>query len=448
MKKTLILLALLLTCGIARADSLAGIPTTNSLHATTNYLVGVNGTGASNLEWLISPSNILSILNTVILPRTNLSTTRLEGAVTAGSAVSVASLTSTGAVSVGMGVSTNVAQVNLYETNRSKFWRLQGPDALTNDFIVIPPTNHPTAGQVLSVRAYSGNTVSLTYSNDANSGSLTVKTNGVTLGTESTLNLVAGSGVTLTGLTGTGSNQVTIAASGGSSSFDADYPNEPTILGGVARGQFYSKGADSGAFESLGFHPGTAGTVAHSGPTSANSKHVLLTTSTTSNNNAQVNASSGSLWSNKTNYMRAYVKLTNVTECKFWVGFSDSPTGAAMADHAPSGRFGAAFRLFSSGSSNETVFQAVTFSNAVTRTTDTGITAAADTGYLFEVLERADACFFYINGSPVATNLANTVTLPFFSSVAQIPFVSIYAGGDTTSKGIRVANVYHKGKLP
>lgn len=95
---------------------------------------------------------------------------RLDGAVTAGSTVSVGSLTSTGAVSVGMGVSTNVAQINLYETNRTRFWRLQGPDALTNDFIVIPPTNHPTAGQVMSVRAYAGNTVSLTWSNDASGG--------------------------------------------------------------------------------------------------------------------------------------------------------------------------------------------------------------------------------------------------------------------------------------
>jgi len=49
-------------------------------------------------------------------------------------------------------------------------------------------------------------------------GTLTVKTNGVTLGSESTLNLVAGANVTLTGITGTGSNQVTIAASGGGAS--------------------------------------------------------------------------------------------------------------------------------------------------------------------------------------------------------------------------------------
>lgn len=60
-------------------------------------------------------------------------------------------------------VSTNVAQLNLFTTNQANFWRLQGPDALTNDFIVVPPTNHPTAGQVMAVQAYSGKTVNLTW---------------------------------------------------------------------------------------------------------------------------------------------------------------------------------------------------------------------------------------------------------------------------------------------
>lgn len=61
-KKLLTILALVLCVLGARADLLTGIPITNSIHATTNYLVVVNGAGVANSEWLISPSNLVNVL--------------------------------------------------------------------------------------------------------------------------------------------------------------------------------------------------------------------------------------------------------------------------------------------------------------------------------------------------------------------------------------------------
>lgn len=88
MKKILLLLTLAFSAGVARADTLAGIPGTNNMSATASRLVMVDGL----LEWLVAPSNLVAVQNTVILPRTNLGTTRLEGDVTVVSNLNVTTM--------------------------------------------------------------------------------------------------------------------------------------------------------------------------------------------------------------------------------------------------------------------------------------------------------------------------------------------------------------------
>lgn len=144
MKKTLILLALAFSAGVARADTLAGIPGTNSMSATASRLVIIDG----SLEWLISPSNLVAVQNTVLLPRTNLSGLYVQGtAATPG-------------------------QVSLYETNGTFAQIFKAPDALTNNFTFIFPTNHQPAGQTNISWIQSGTTFSGTWVGDnAGSGS-------------------------------------------------------------------------------------------------------------------------------------------------------------------------------------------------------------------------------------------------------------------------------------
>lgn len=124
MKKILLLLTLAFSAGVARADTLAGIPGTNNMSATASKLVMVDGL----LEWLVAPSNLVAVQNTVILPRTNLAATVLDGAlrITSGSPGASKVLTSdadgdaTWEAASGGGSGTNAASMGV--TNFFRFF--------------------------------------------------------------------------------------------------------------------------------------------------------------------------------------------------------------------------------------------------------------------------------------------------------------------------------------
>jgi len=136
-----------LALAMVAASYFGSLTVVSTIHDSTNYLHVVLGNHQASVVRKISPSNLVAVQNTVILPRTNLAGLYIRST-----------------------PATNTAQISLIETNGTFATVLEGPKNLTNNFLINFPTNHPTAGQVLSVQSYAGNTVSLTYSNDATGG--------------------------------------------------------------------------------------------------------------------------------------------------------------------------------------------------------------------------------------------------------------------------------------
>lgn len=130
-----------------------------------------------------------------------------------------------GSMTLGSGLTNTVAgTVDIGPDNPSKVTvAVSGTTFRTNIFaseIASSPT--PSANTVALYAKDKSGTSALYFKNDAGTeteigsgGSLTVKTNDITLGTESILNFKNGANVTITGSTGSGSNVITIASTAG-----------------------------------------------------------------------------------------------------------------------------------------------------------------------------------------------------------------------------------------
>lgn len=79
---------------------------------------------------------------------------------------------------LGFSITNQIGALTLHETNGTFAVGLRAAENLTNNFTLILPTNHPTAGQVVTVRAISGQNYSLTWSNATAVGPYILDTGG------------------------------------------------------------------------------------------------------------------------------------------------------------------------------------------------------------------------------------------------------------------------------
>lgn len=205
----------------------------------------------------------------------------------------------------------------------------------------------------------------------------------------------------------TAGNQVSVTDAGAGSTVTVEWSPNPLRMA-----RFWTDGSGAGDFSTLSSGTG-AGTTANSAHSDATHPGTMSssTGTTTTGCSAACHIEAGAIQLGTYAWRSAgcfkIPTLSNGTETfSVMIGFSDSYTGVAYTD---------AVCLRYQHSVNSGKFECVTSSNSSLTAADSGVTAAADTWYSYEIRINAagSSVGFYINGSLVHTA---TATIPTGSS--------------------------------
>ena len=205
----------------------------------------------------------------------------------------------------------------------------------------------------------------------------------------------------------TAGNQVSVTDAGAGSTVTVEWSPNPLRMA-----RFWTDGSGAGDFSTLSSGTG-AGTTANSAHSDATHPGTMSssTGTTTTGRSAACHIEAGAIQIGTYAWRSAgcfkIPTLSNGTETfSVMVGFNDSYTGVAYTD---------AVCLRYQHSVNSGKFECVTSSNSSLTAADSGVTAAADTWYSYEIRINAagSSVGFYINGSLVHTA---TATIPTGSS--------------------------------